>query len=161
MIPRDTNIENAIIDFKLPQDEPVFPISTAAKLLNISVHTLRKYEKEGLIIPFKKSSNQRAYSENDIERIRCIRKTINDDKISINGIKTILSMVPCWKITQCNETGEACQAFSAHNMPCWTLKKENNYCTDRNCRECAVYLDFANCGNIKTKIKELTHSIES
>jgi predicted site-specific integrase-resolvase len=39
--------------------EPVFSISTAAKLLDVSVHTLRMYEREGLIIPFKKDSSQR------------------------------------------------------------------------------------------------------
>jgi MerR family transcriptional regulator/heat shock protein HspR len=138
-------------------NQPIYTISTAANILGISVHTLRMYENQGLIIPFKKSSNQRLYSNDDVERIRCIRKTINEDKISINGIKTILSMVPCWKIVGCNESGEACQAFSEHNNPCWTLKKNNNYCTERDCRECVVYKDFANCGSIKTKIKDLTH----
>ncbi|MFH2031950.1 MAG: MerR family DNA-binding transcriptional regulator [Bacteroidota bacterium] len=39
--------------------EPKYTISSAANLLGISVHTMRMYEKEGLIIPFKKESNQR------------------------------------------------------------------------------------------------------
>ena len=42
------------LDIDFSNTEPVFPISTAAKLLKISVHTLRMYEREGLIIPFKK-----------------------------------------------------------------------------------------------------------
>ena len=36
-------------------DEPIFSISTAAKLLGISIQTLRLYEKEGLIFHFVKN----------------------------------------------------------------------------------------------------------
>jgi MerR family transcriptional regulator/heat shock protein HspR len=45
-------------EINVAHNEPIFPISTAAKLLNISVHTLRMYEREGLFIPYKKDSNQ-------------------------------------------------------------------------------------------------------
>ena len=145
------------LDF--PNNIPVFPIRTAARLLNISVHTLRMYEKEGMIIPFKKSSKQRLYSKDDIERIECIRKTINRDKVSINGIKTILSLIPCWQITGCNEHKNQCKAFHEHSKPCWTLKHENNYCSDKNCRECIVYKNYANCGSIKDEIRDLTHNV--
>ncbi|MDE3059313.1 MAG: MerR family transcriptional regulator, partial [Bacteroidota bacterium] len=46
----------------------------AAQLVGISVHTLRMYEIEGLIIPFKKDSGQRLYSDLDVERLKCLRK---------------------------------------------------------------------------------------
>ena len=82
---------------EVSKEEPIYPIRIAAKLLNISVHTLRMYEKEDLILPYKKSSNHRLYSRNDIDRINCIRSAINDSKISINGIKTIYAMMPCWE----------------------------------------------------------------
>ncbi len=68
---------------------PIFTISNAAKILGISVHTLRMYEREGLIIPFRKESNQRLYSNQDIERVKCIQKTINKDKINIEGIRRV------------------------------------------------------------------------
>jgi len=77
------------------QNKPLFTISTAADPLGISLHTLRMYEREGLIIPHKKKSGQRLYSRYDIERIECIRAAINVDKISISGIKCILSLVSC------------------------------------------------------------------
>ena len=83
--------------YEVPFEEPIYPIRTAAKLLNISVHTLRMYEKENLILPFKKSTNHRLYSKSDIERIECIRNAIKEDKISINGIKFIL----CPKRNRC------------------------------------------------------------
>ncbi|CUT05716.1 MerR family DNA-binding transcriptional regulator [Candidatus Kryptonium thompsonii] len=34
--------------------DPVFPISVVAERLGISEHTIRMYEREGLIIPYKK-----------------------------------------------------------------------------------------------------------
>ena len=38
-------------------NKPVYTISTAARLLGISIPTLRMYENEGLIIPFKNPAN--------------------------------------------------------------------------------------------------------
>ncbi|MCX8056055.1 MAG: MerR family transcriptional regulator, partial [Ignavibacteria bacterium] len=83
------------------KDKPKYKISEAAKILGISVHTLRMYEREGLILPFKKTTNQRLYSEKDIERLKCIRNSINEKKISIEGIKRIFSLIPCWAIVNC------------------------------------------------------------
>jgi MerR family transcriptional regulator/heat shock protein HspR len=139
----------------LNANEPVFPISTAARLLNISVHTLRMYEKEGLIIPFRKNSIQRLYSKSDIERIECIRKAINESKISIAGIKTIFSLIPCYKIINCGESRETCSAFNEHSNPCWLIKHENNHCASENCRTCEVYMKFTDCRSIKNNLFEL------
>ena len=71
-------------------NNPKYTISNAANLLDISVHTMRMYEREGLVIPFKKESGQRLYSDNDIERITCIRYSIKEEKLNIQGIKKIL-----------------------------------------------------------------------
>ena len=136
------------------QDVPLFPISVAARLLNISVHTLRMYEREGLIVPFKKESNHRLYTKADIERINCIRKTINENKISINGIKTIYSLIPCWEIINCSQKDrENCESYKSHSNPCWTFKHKNNVCAGLECRECKVYINYAECGALKEKIK--------
>ena len=144
------------MELDFPTNEPLFPIRTAAKLLNISVHTLRMYEKEGLLIPFKTKSKRRLFSKTDIERVECIRRAINEDKISINGIKAIFSLIPCWQIVGCNETSDRCMAFGEHSKPCWSLKHEHNHCTDRNCRECEIYKNYGDCGVIKAKLKDLT-----
>jgi len=137
-------------------DEPKYKISAAAEKLGISVHTLRMYEREGLVIPFKKETYQRLYSDKDLERIGCIRNAINEDKISIQGIKRIFSLVPCWAIVKCSEEDKAtCEALNGHAKPCWMFKHENNFCTGRECRECTVYNDYGNCGVIKEKLKEL------
>lgn len=140
-------------------EEPIFPIRTAAQLLKISVHTLRMYEREGLVIPFKKSTNQRLYSHKDIDRIECIRRAINDLKISINGIKTMFSLIPCWEIVKCSSKDRKnCKAYTEHSNPCWKYTHKNNICAKLDCRECDVYDKYSQCGEIKELIKSISRS---
>lgn len=136
-------------------NEPLFPISSAAKILGVSVHTLRMYEREGLILPHRKDSGHRLYTDSDIERLKCIRESINERKISIEGIKTIYSLIPCWNIKGCSEKDRSkCKAFTNHSNPCWSFKK--NIHSDEGCRVCNVYKNFSNCKSIKEKIAKLT-----
>jgi len=137
-------------------NNPKYTISSAASLLGISVHTLRMYEREGLIIPFKKESGQRLYSDRDIERVQCIRRTIQEDKINIEGMRRILALIPCWAIVKCSDYDRTnCIAFSGHTQPCWMINHKNNYCSGKDCRECEVYQSFGNCESIKNKLREL------
>jgi MerR family transcriptional regulator, heat shock protein HspR len=113
----------------MKNNEPLFPISSAAKMLGISVHTLRMYERENLIIPYRKETGHRLYSFSDIERLKCIRESINERKISIEGIKSIYSLIPCWTIKNCSEEDRSnCSAFTNHSNPCWSFKHKNNTC---------------------------------
>lgn len=133
---------------------PKYTISTAATLVGITVHAIRKYEREGLIIPFKKDSHQRLYTDNDIERLKCIRQTIGE--MSIEGIKRTLSLIPCWAIVNCGENDRnQCDAYSGYSKPCWVLKNKGDYCKNKDCRQCEVYSSFGNCHSIKDKLKEL------
>lgn len=139
---------------EISKEEPIYPIRKAAQLLNISIHTLRMYEKENLIIPFKKSTSHRLYSKSDIDRITCIRYAISNSKISINGIKAIYSMMPCWKLMNCSiEDRSKCKAYLSHSEPCWAVKGKETLCTSLNCRNCSVYRDFGECGSIKNFIR--------
>lgn len=145
---------------EVSKEEPIYPIRIAAKLLNISVHTLRMYEKEDLILPYKKSSNHRLYSRNDIDRINCIRSAINDSKISINGIKTIYAMMPCWEILNCSEEDRSkCSAFLRHSEPCWAVKGDDTICATKDCRNCLVYQEYGECGSIKNFIRNKLTSL--
>ncbi|RPI12741.1 MAG: MerR family transcriptional regulator [Ignavibacteriae bacterium] len=144
------------LNFKIPDSQPIYPISVAAKLLGISIHTVRMYEKEGLILPNKSEGNQRLYSKIDLERIMCIRRTINEDKISIAGIRGILSLIPCWELMKCEQTPETCSALTESKQPCWIAKKKSNICSDKDCKTCEVYINLGNCNTIKDKIIELT-----
>ncbi len=135
---------------------PVLTISAAAKIVGISIHTIRMYEREGLILPKKEEGKQRRYSAYDIERMKCIRQIINEEKMSIEGIRRMLALIPCWAITKCKEKDRKnCEYFSSYTKPCWMLNHRNNFCAGRECRECEVYYSFGNCRSIKDKLKEL------
>ena len=136
--------------------KPVYTISTAARLLGISIPTLRMYENEGLIIPFKKISQHRLYSDMDIERIKCLRTAINGGRMGLESIRRMLALIPCWAIINCSENDRKnCHAFTSYEKPCWTHKHKNNTCSTRDCRECEVYNSFSDCSSLKEKLKEL------
>ncbi len=138
-------------------EEPLYSISKAAKILDISVHTLRMYEREGLIVPHRKESNHRLYSRSDIQRLICIRNSINVSKLSIAGIQTIYSMIPCWSIKNCEASDrENCEAYRNHSKACWMYKHKENECSNDQCRDCLVYKDYADCGKIKESIINLS-----
>ena len=137
--------------------EPLFTISTAANLLHISAQTLRLYEKEGLVLPFKKTSRHRLYSKADIERIHCIRNAIMERKLSIQGILMMYSLIPCWDIVECSQIDkENCSAYSGHSQPCWSHSHSGNTCESRSCRDCDVYKNNLDCEKIKDSIKNIS-----
>ena len=141
----------------IPENHPIYTISAAADVLGVSVHTLRMYEREGLVIPFKKESGQRRYSARDIERLQCVRMAIKRDKISIEGIKRMLSLIPCWSILNCSEQDrQRCSAFGGSAQPCWTYNHLHNVCAGSECRTCPVYTEFSGCGQIKEQLKSIT-----
>lgn len=145
------------MDETIDKNTPLYTISTAAELLGLTVHTLRKYEKEGLILPFKKTSRHRLYSQNDLDRLKCIQNAIRDKKFSIPAIKTMYALIPCWSIVGCSEEDRKdCGAFNTHEQPCWMFKHKKNLCARLKCRDCDVYNQFSTCENIKNGIKQFT-----
>lgn len=55
----------------------IYTISEFAKKIGISVHTLRYYEKEGLIEPSRDENNYRIYGENDLDWANFVIKLKN------------------------------------------------------------------------------------
>ena len=138
-------------------DVPTYSIGTVARILGISVFTLRMYEREGLMISHKAASTHRLYSDSDIERLRCIRHAIKEEKISIAGIRKIYSMIPCWDIAHCSASHrKKCPAYAGHVQPCWTYDHKRNGCTKLECRLCDVYKLSSDCDKIKASITNLT-----
>lgn len=141
----------------IDDNSPLFSIGVVADLLQISVPTVRLYEAEGLIIPFKKGSKHRLYSQNDIQRLKCIREAITNKGYSIAGIKALYSMIPCWSIKDCSiEERNDCQAFKEFSNPCWSYKHKDNICELQNCVFCEVYSSHYQCISIKETIKQKT-----
>ena len=135
-------------------ESPVYSIGEVAKLLNVSVQILRLYEERGLLVVQKSSGHQRIYTEDDIARIRCIRMAINEQKISMEGIRRIHSLIPCWELVNClPEKRNDCPAYGSHIAGCWTYEQKNTDCASRDCRACKVYQLSSDCGNIKKMIQ--------
>lgn len=133
--------------------EKIFTIGETADLLGISVQTLRYYEREGLIIPYHRASKHRRYSTQDIERIRCMRIMINEQKVSIEGIKHLLAMIPCWNIKACSTASRIkCDAFQLHSTPCWMVTHKSKECKNVECRLCPVYTEITDCQKLKRVI---------
>ena len=74
------------------QDEPVFIISVAARILGVRTQTLRYYERLGLIEPTRTKGNQRVFSNRDIERVRRIRNYMDNLGVNLAGVDVILKL---------------------------------------------------------------------
>ena len=74
------------------QNQPVFVISVAARIVGVQTQTLRHYERIGLIEPSRTAGNQRVFSPKDIERIRQIRTLVEDMGVNLAGVEVILKL---------------------------------------------------------------------
>jgi len=72
--------------------EPCYVISVAARLVGVQVHTLRYYERIGVIEPSRSPGNMRLYSERDIALLRRVKSLMEDLGINLAGIEVIMRM---------------------------------------------------------------------
>ena len=63
-----------------------YSIGEFSNITNISIYTLRYYEKENLIIPNRKENGRRCYSEKDVIWIEFIKR-LKDTKMPIKEIQ--------------------------------------------------------------------------
>ena len=133
--------------------EAVLTIGVVAKQLNVSVQTLRLYEQEGLILPYKTKGGRRIYSMHDMDRLRCIREMIKVHGLNLNGIKRLMSMIPCWEFKGgLDEECRNCPAYYEAKGPCWTRGDVGPKCQLVDCRLCEVYRIDINCNKLKEVI---------
>lgn len=137
---------------------PLISIGAASRLLGISINTLRMYESEGLILPARTPKNQRKYSRLDLARVECIRHAIQHEGMTMNAIKRMIAMIPCWQIMNCSEQDRKdCLAYSTSAGPCWSFQHSNNICASQSCRDCQVYRLASDCDSIKSSIVNSTN----
>ncbi len=74
-------------------NEPRYVISVAARMLEIQTHTLRYYEKVGIIEPRRSRGNIRLYSDRDIAILKRVKSLVDDMGINLPGVEVILRMV--------------------------------------------------------------------
>jgi MerR family transcriptional regulator/heat shock protein HspR len=76
----------------IPEDEPCYVISVAARMVGMHAQTLRYYERAGLVRPSRSRGRIRLYSVADIARLRQIQRLINDLGVNLAGAEVILRM---------------------------------------------------------------------
>jgi MerR family transcriptional regulator/heat shock protein HspR len=69
-----------------------FLISVAARMLGMHPQTLRKYDRLGLIQPSRTVGSMRVYSQDEIERLRAIKRLVDDAGINLAGVQRLLSI---------------------------------------------------------------------
>ncbi|MCJ7744098.1 MAG: MerR family transcriptional regulator [Dehalococcoidales bacterium] len=76
-----------------PEDnEPRYVISVAARMLGVQTHSLRYYEKLGIIEPSRSRGNIRLYSDKDIAYLKQLKALMNDLGINLAGVEVILRL---------------------------------------------------------------------
>jgi MerR family transcriptional regulator, heat shock protein HspR len=77
---------------RIADQDAVFIISVAARLVEMHPSTLRKYERCGLLEPCRMSGRLRLYSEEDISRLRQIKSLVEDRGINLAGVELALEL---------------------------------------------------------------------
>ena len=72
--------------------EPRYVISIAARMVGIPTHTLRYYERIGIIEPSRSRGNIRLYSDRDVALIRRVTKLVDELGVNLAGVSIILRM---------------------------------------------------------------------
>ena len=76
----------------IDNDEPRYVISIAARMLGVQVHTLRYYERVGIIEPSRSKGNIRLYSERDIRLLQRVKTLMEDLGVNLAGVEVVLRM---------------------------------------------------------------------
>ena len=74
------------------ENEPRYVISVTARMLGIQTHTLRYYERVGIIEPARSQGNIRLYSERDIALLRRAKTLMDDLGVNLAGVEVIMRM---------------------------------------------------------------------
>ena len=75
-----------------PDTEPRYVISVAASMVGVKTHTLRYYEKVGIVCPSRSRGNIRLYCERDIAQLRQVKTLMDDMGVNMAGVEVILRM---------------------------------------------------------------------
>lgn len=74
----------------LPDPNELFFISMAAEMLGMHPQTLRKYERLGLVQPSRTIGSIRLYSREELERLRLIKRLVDELGINLAGVQRLL-----------------------------------------------------------------------
>lgn len=74
------------------QNEPLYVISVAARLLELHPQTLRKYEREGFVSPSRTTGNLRLYSADDLDLLRQVKYLVERRGINLSGVQLAMDV---------------------------------------------------------------------
>ncbi len=81
------------MDREMNEREPRYVISIAARMLDVQTHTLRYYERVGIIQPRRSRGNVRLYSDYDIALLKRVKSLVDDMGINLPGVEVVLRMM--------------------------------------------------------------------
>jgi MerR family transcriptional regulator/heat shock protein HspR len=61
-------------------------------MLGMHPQTLRKYERLGLVQPSRTIGSMRLYSRDELERLRAIKRLVDDGGINLAGVQRLMSI---------------------------------------------------------------------
>ena len=73
-------------------NEPCYVISIAARILGVPTHTLRYYERIGIIEPSRSRGNIRLYSDRDMVLLRRVKTLMDDLGVNLAGVEVVLRL---------------------------------------------------------------------
>ncbi len=77
---------------RVHDDEPLFVISIAARMVGMHAQSLRHYERLGLVRPSRSRGRVRFYSRADIERLLRIQRLVNDLGVNLAGAEVVIRL---------------------------------------------------------------------
>lgn len=81
-----------------------YSISEVSDKTDTEVHTLRYWEKKGLLLPTRTASGQRRYSEDQISEILRLKKMMTDEKLNTAAAKNRLKNFKAKRLPENSET---------------------------------------------------------
>ena len=73
-------------------EHDLYFISVAARMLGMHPQTLRKYERLGLVQPSRTIGSMRLYSKEELQRLKAIKRLVDDGGINLAGVQRLLSI---------------------------------------------------------------------
>src|SRR5881392_1643745 len=81
-----------VMPSKRNDDARTFLISVAAELAGMHAHTLRTYDRLGLVTPRRSTGGGRRYSQRDVDLLREVQRLSQDEGVNLAGIKRIIEL---------------------------------------------------------------------
>lgn len=76
-------------------DLPIYPIRTVAALSRVDARRLRSWEVEyQLLRPARTKGGHRLYSTRDLRLVQCIRRLVEEEGMSLQGVRAWLAAQP-------------------------------------------------------------------